>query len=151
MCAERLGIGREAQDEHAISSVERARAAVAAGDAGLQPVPLGMLVCSCSTQLPSWPCPAAVNAWTVGTQDAYQLMRFTFPLAPAGLVDWEIVPMEVPGKGGAVALMKEVRVVVELSKGMASWHGCPSVRCPRILMIAEHSVHPCVCTGRGDL
>ncbi len=32
MCAERLGIGRDAQDEHAISSVERARAAVAAGE-----------------------------------------------------------------------------------------------------------------------
>lgn len=38
MCAERLGIGREAQDEHAIASVERARAAVAAG-AALQTLP----------------------------------------------------------------------------------------------------------------
>ena len=27
----------------------------------------------------------------------------------AGLVDWEIAPMEVPGKGGAVVLVKEVR------------------------------------------
>lgn len=63
---------------------------------------------------------ALQHAWTVGTQDTYQLMRFTFPLALVGLVDWEIVPMEVPGKGGAVALMKEVRAVVELSKGMAS-------------------------------
>lgn len=62
MCAERLGIGREAQDEHAISSVERARAAVA-----------------------------------------------------AGLVDWEIVPMEVPGKGGAVALMKEDEAISKMN------------------------------------
>lgn len=31
MCAERLGIGREEQDAHAVASVERARAATAAG------------------------------------------------------------------------------------------------------------------------
>lgn len=32
-----------------------------------------------------------------------------FFLLPPGLVDWEITPMEVPGKGGAVTLVKEVR------------------------------------------
>ena len=56
MCAERLGISRTEQDEHAIASAERARAAAAAGH-----------------------------------------------------TDWELVPVEVAGgKGGAVAVVKEV-------------------------------------------
>jgi acetyl-CoA acetyltransferase len=58
VCAERLGIGREAQDEHAVASVERARRAMAQG-------------------------------W----------------------VDWEVVPVEAPGKGGATTVVKEVRCV----------------------------------------
>lgn len=55
MCAERLGISRQQQDDHAVRSVERARAATAAGQ-----------------------------------------------------VDWEVAPVEVPAKGGSVALVKEV-------------------------------------------
>lgn len=57
MCAEKMGITREAQDEHAIASVERARAATV-----------------------------------------------------AGLVDWEVAPVEVAGpKGGPPLVVKEAR------------------------------------------
>lgn len=57
MCAERMGISREAQDAHAIASADRARRAVA-----------------------------------------------------EGLVDWEVVPVEVPSQSGGTVLIKEVGV-----------------------------------------
>lgn len=62
MCADRLGISREAQDDHAVASVQRAREAVA-----------------------------------------------------AGLVDWEVAAVEVPGKGGTVKVVSEDEAIAKMS------------------------------------
>ena len=40
MCAERLGISRQQQDDHAVRSVERARAATAAGQVEWEVAPV---------------------------------------------------------------------------------------------------------------
>ncbi|EFN52163.1 hypothetical protein CHLNCDRAFT_27161 [Chlorella variabilis] len=62
MCAERMGISREAQDAHAIASADRARRAVA-----------------------------------------------------EGLVDWEVVPVEVPSQSGGTVLIKEDEAIAKMN------------------------------------